>query len=386
MELIKGPENGQNKSGEFEDAGRLENFDDAHTAGLLENYDRDKKNVKRKEILKDHPEEYEEIRKEAIDKDIKLHQKELEIGELKEENMRIGEDLEYVNYALENKIQEARYDAVTGLESRKSFFARMDKTIKTVLGIPRDKTLDNEEWQNIINDEKTKKLGNYLYVAFGDVSYLTVANRGGRHEEGDEMLHDTAQAVNGVMPYSARLSGDELASVIVGTRQEVIDKIAKAKHKVAEQDHVSNLKVNNLVANIDIGEASFSEALDVYKKLSEKGFERREGLVNIDRDIKNIWMNIADKRSSIIKTKDRIKLLLNRKERGEKFLGDLAKSIYGIEPKLIEELLTSIEESNDQEVAIDEFIKNQEIQAMNKIEGDHNKAQIKEVLSLLDII
>ena len=285
-----------------------------------------------------------------------------------------AEDLEFANSSLEeadgitrefeellgNKIEElrlAKIDTTTDLKIRSYFFSEaIPQELSKVLG-REVKDISNGEWLELLMDETNDLEKIHLTVVMTDLSYLSVANRDG-HASGDALLGklgEIAAEDQKTKKHGHRYGGDEF-SFLFNNPQEAEEKMKKLQESFSKAGEVSNLANYGLEPNLDVGQASFSEAVMLFRAL----LKTEEGKAHIEKDkvfkeFNTVWMMLADKRSLINKAQKRIPLLAERYQEGFDLKGEvidqeaeehynflvkyLGKGAYEISKKKIAEII-----------------------------------------------
>ncbi len=344
----------------------------------------------REYVNKVSPEIYEKFKKDFIQSRSKIKEKietiknksatieemKKEIEELKVETERLGMDVDFLGPLAEQALFEARFDPVTGLKNRRELYKKTAPQIKELLGVRADEELDDEYWLHIIQNTKETFEDTDLHIMMSDISFLGLVNDLVGHNSGDKLLKNISDKMRTVVGECFRHGGDEITSTL-NFPIEQLEKIKKqAQKEINNIAGLPGLESSALRPNIDIGFANFSEALKVYKELLIHDSEHKEvdqGELldassghqemdkNVLRNLHNIWLDIADKRTSIDKAKKRIVVLIDRFNNGQKINGALTKAAYGMDT---EELKTLADKYNSGEniiEEIEEFIKQKEM-------------------------
>lgn len=340
------------------------------------------------------------------------------------DKMEDCEEVEYLNSKLENTRQEfidAILDSVSGLERREGLYRIMDEVLTRRLDSAKDDKRLVESLKE--GDMGGSNKGGDMCVMMGDVSFLALANEAG-HDSGDELIRGIGDALNKAGEefnmVSYRHGGDEITSLYEQREGEgsVWDAIEEIKQAVKDKS-ITQLEKYGLDPNIDYGVAYFKEACDVARDLLNypatkekldlilKGKERsyeedgkgesiaddREGQQEVFEkefikkgavdELKDIWVEIADKRCFIDKCITRIGLLMRLFHEDRERYGDamsfLRKGAYNISDEKVRELYGILYEEGDdssEEVKeerfqkeVERFIFQKEKQTIIKAEG-----------------
>ncbi|MBD3359922.1 MAG: diguanylate cyclase [Candidatus Buchananbacteria bacterium] len=276
------------------------------------------------------------------------------------------EELKQKNKELKDRLKEAITDPVTGLERRAGLFQDINQEITEMMGEKGLKKLeeltDNELIEfidQLLNNETIKKQP--LNIAICDVAYLSLANKSGL-QGGDQLLGrigDAARAVGSpkvTLPEDLnesekkpivkffRHGGDELTAIVREWPQEAEQKLQKFAQQVSKIKNIKDFEEANLSTHIDYGLAHITEALTAFKKI----METKEGPKDIPpsarlKNLENIWLEIAELKATIEKTKIRLKLLAELKtkqpELYDKVIAYLRKGAHNITEKKLNELI-----------------------------------------------
>jgi GGDEF domain-containing protein len=296
--------------------------------------------------------------------------------ELKREHLRQIEN----NTKLRSELKEALTDPTTGLEVRKELFKTMHAEIGAILGISNIDKADPEELRAILSGINPDDYKNFpLYVMMSDMSYLSLANKDG-HKAGDALLASVGQATKKTLR-GFRHGGDEITALIKLNYLDCKQAIKKYKKDVNDAKAPDVLKQYGLKPNVDVGVAHFSEGLKAFQELI-KTPEGAEVLQKKDplKELENLWLEIADKKTELEKGKARILLMMNLiKSSPEDFddlYGFLNKGGYGIKPEELTELNEQLNQGKNINEIVFSFIKKRE-QAEKKAEEEFDKQKDK---------
>lgn len=299
------------------------------------------------------------------------------------------------------KWRQDRIDDVTGLEIRKVLFEKMRKKINNLFEI-RDSEKENKtedelknEKEEIFNkiigrDVEELKKENFS-VMMADVSFLSLVNEAG-HEAGDKLLSEICTEVKKRVYDSYRHGGDEITGLFDVTDKEVDEKIKELKASV-EKLNIEKVKEYKLTPNLDIGKAHISEAVQIFKEISGGGEQCEKKLKqNPVKELENIMVAIADKRSFIDKGKKRIALLADKFSEDKKaysdMIGFLRKGGYNIKNEEVKDLNKFVEQGNKKKIGkwIVKFITEKEkngIEKLSKSENRFNYIKAKEIFEFV---
>ncbi len=279
---------------------------------------------------------------------------------------RLGE-LEQKNQELRIQLLEAITDPVTGLERRAGLFKQINYELAELLGQEGIKKLEGLEGlqlleflTELISSNKIKKLP--LNIVMCDVAYLSLANKSGL-KGGDELLRGIGDAAREVGSPEIKLEenmtakekkplikfyrhgGDEITAINREWPEEAETKMQEFARAVEEIKDIKDLEENNLLPHIDYGIAHIMEALIAFKIVME-GMESDFPPGSRLKTLENIWLEIAEMKSRINKTKDRIlllaKLRLNKPELYDKVIAYLRKGAQNISDKKLDELISQV--------------------------------------------
>ncbi|MCK4553792.1 diguanylate cyclase [Candidatus Parcubacteria bacterium] len=351
------------------------------------------------QINPDNPDKYEimtgEMEKEFEEEcgDLKEKMNPDVYDELKrrvlQEKIKSCEQLEESNEITEDKAEElfkSLIDSTTGLKRREELFKDMDKKFEKLFGIESIKNLDNGKLLEVFDKHKADDFkSKHLNVMMGDMSYLSLANKEG-HRTGDELLGRTGKVILEELHKASRHGGDEFTALIELGEQEAKDKVKKLELKIKKIKSIPILEKHKLEPNLDIGMAHFSEGYEAFKAVTEKieSKEGREKLLKLNflKELQNIWLEIADKRSFIKKGIRRIVLLIDFKKDKLKhnysdIIDFLRKGGYNIKDGELEKLTEEIQAVANKDERIFAFIKKNEEAAIKEKNGiDRDKAEV----------
>ncbi|MCK4540304.1 diguanylate cyclase [Candidatus Parcubacteria bacterium] len=349
------------------------------------------------DFYKDEEEAYEI--KEKADKGLARDYQEADLmhklQKTKDELDDAWNTIEWLNSKHEGLIGEYKdlfVESTTGLKRREFLYKDMDGKIAELLDIEKINNINDEEFLNILKSKSPDDFKNEpLYVMFGDMAYLSLANEGG-HRSGDELLSETGKAVKDEFFGASRRGGDEFTTLVLLKKKEAEEKIRKLEEKIRGMKKIPSLEYYNLEPNMDIGIAHFSEGLKVFKEIAKSMEQTKEGKeklskLNILKELQNIWLEIADKRSSIKKAMERIPLLVKKRENEpkqyEELYGFLNKGAYSATDSDIEKMAEKIKKGENPEEVIFDYIKNKEHKSLKKLFG-YEKVKAEIILKTAD--
>ncbi|PLX27502.1 hypothetical protein C0583_03035 [Candidatus Parcubacteria bacterium] len=298
-----------------------------------------------------------------------------EYDKLREDFIADGIDLEYVNESREKELYKAKYDELTGLKRRGELFSIANKEIERIFGIKKNGIETREDLERILFDESKNIETEKIHIMMGDISFLSIANEGGNHASGDELLKKIADRLKSNIRNVCRHGGDEVTTIYKGDFEDFNKILKKTQSEINAIDDHSVMNKYDLEVNLDVGTASMAEAISVLKELSIGGMVGREAGSNILSDLKDIWLEIADKRASVAKAQKRIRLLLERKNQNKEIMSGLRKGAYDINDTEIAYLLNN----NNLDENIDKYIKDSE-EAMLQAQEDKLKKERSELI------
>ncbi len=319
-------------------------------------------------------------------KGLKLKQ-ELSAERYEEERLEFiqdGIDQEDRNCALEEKIHEARYHPVTGLENREYLFNKISPKIKKLFGLSDDDRPNDKEWLKIIENEDNDFNDDDFYIMMSDVSFLGLVNDTVDHDSGDELLKRIAQAMQATLGNCFHHGGDEITSTFDLPLEKLSGLRDKTRKEVGELKDIPGIESSGLIPNIDIGFAKFSEGLKIYKELLTSEPKQKDLRKDILRNLENTWLALAEKEMSINKAKERIHLLINRANNNQE-TDDLTKAAYNIKKHELKDLQNIYNAGGDIDEEIYEFIKRKEIVKFDQAKP-REKKKIELILKHLDIL
>lgn len=298
----------------------------------------------REEINKEFDDENEDLVQEwGVDSDKykkkrerffqKELQKKLELRALQQENQDLRQKVERFSQALESakeRIRKLMFDSVTGLRKREGLYITLERDITELVDgkFSNIEELETDELIELLNPESVKEVP--LTVMMSDVSYLSLANEGG-HEAGDSLLEaigtiardkmgsPTPEAYQEEESYEVdcqRHGGDEMTAIMRLDINEA-GKQARSFELAVNNESVPALEEYGFKPNIDTGVAHISEALEAYQEFIKIKKEAGEEMPKGDRirNLLNIWVAIADRRSAVSKGVTRLSEL--KRERVE---------------------------------------------------------------------
>lgn len=343
----------------FEEFNKQKKFGPEQSEGIID--------ILKKELEQEFEEVYGNIEpREAREQFRKrwLAEEIVKATEMEDQNASLEEQIE--------KYKKAKMDSVTGFERREGLFREMDEKIKKILGVT------GKEAPEVVLDRIENETRDFQNVGeavvMSDVSYLSLANKEG-HAIGDELLAKISSAIRKNKLRAYRHGGDEITALISGSESE-IDSTTNALEKEVEQiKDISSLQKYDLQPNIDIGTAKFSEAFEAFKNFLGEIPRDQDGKVmsNIStlKELENIWLAIADKRSFINKGLTRISLLLSRidKENYDDIISSLRKGGYDIKDSELREINAKAGKK-DKEKLIWAYINKKEEEAISQLDSD----------------
>lgn len=325
-----------------------------------------------KEALANSPEIYENIREEFINMQLEMARSEAVFDQ----------EMEEFNTEMERAVQEkreAKIDSVTKLEQRPGLYRTMNQSLQKVFS--PEVLNDREAFLAAV--EEGDFTAEDLYIAFGDVSFLSLANKAG-HDQGDKLLAAMAAEIKNQGEKSVRYGGDELATFYNDNEDKVRESLQHIQNQVENLENVANLKQYGLKSNIDFGVARFSEAVAVFKELMRELRKNSSGekifeALDVVNEIQDIWVKIADQRAALAKGKKRIPLLLEIKKNYPKVykevIGSLKKGAYDA----TERDLKSLEKLDEEKQALqikDFIIKKEEAISASKEGYDRWRSEL----------
>ncbi len=214
---------------------------------------------------------------------------------------------------IEKSLRNSR-DPVTGLAVRREWFIALKN------GLCR---LHPEltQWESLRLDELSMVVGRFepnikAWVALGDLAYVSLLNHFRGHSGGDEYLQSVGMVFRATekIPYDlpGRLGGDEFVLMCLRQYAEVVKKTCGQI-----EDGVALIPLGisgiNLPSHIDIGLANFSQAFGVFRANVEHLWREREAYPQGGRvkELVNILVNLADRRSDATKVYGRVRLLVD---------------------------------------------------------------------------
>lgn len=328
------------------------------------------KREKAREWLEEmHDQKFSYLEGELSEEKFEKHKEEWVGDEM--ENCESDEELNEMIVGQIDELRQAYIDSVTGLERREMLFKNMDIKLGKIFDLKGDET-DAKLLEIIKNDPRDFK-DKEMAVMLGDISYLSLANVEG-HRSGDKLLKNYGEVIlaGGIEGY--RHGGDEITAYFENIGENNIEaEIEDMKAEVKKlKEKLKILEDNGLEPHLDTGIAHFHEAIEVFRELlkDEAGREKLAKVKPI-KELEDIWVAIADKRSCRNKGRTRIELLMDRfsdQEGYQKIISYLRKGAYDITDNEVEELIAGSASRSRDEV-ISEFIRQKEEQAVEKREG-----------------
>lgn len=238
------------------------------------------------------------------------------------------ENLREENKRLKAEILEYQKNGVSGLRRREVFYKSLESGIQENAPefVKNIELFGDEFLKERVKLWNLNKIENVkLSILMGDMAYLSLANKGGRHAEGDRLLQHIGEITKeelgspeiGKSEKEARFvayrhGGDEFTGIIRDNLKNA-EKIAEEFELKVGKSKVDVLEQYGLKPRIDIGTAHLSEGLEAFKELIEAGVEIPGG--DRMRKIKNLLVDIADQRSALNKAKTRLPLLTELKSK-----------------------------------------------------------------------
>ncbi len=293
-------------------------------------------------------------------------------------------DLEDKNKKLKNELLEAITDPVTGLERRTGLFKQIQEELSGLLDEEELKSFEELNGKDLINflnnlikNDRLKKLP--LNIAMCDVAYLSLANKSGL-KGGDDLLKGIGDAARAVGSPAVKLEedmtekekkplikffrhgGDEITAIIREWPDEAKIKMEKFAKQTEKIKGIKDLEESNLPAHIDYGVAHIMEALIAFKNMAEKN-DKDFAPGSRLKTLENIWLEIAEMKAKINKTKDRIFLLaelrMKNPELYDKVISYLRKGAQNISDKKLDQLISQADNKisgSDWKKTISEFV------------------------------
>lgn len=301
------------------------------------------------------------------------------------------EMIEWLNQKHEDLISEWRkalIESTTGLKRREALYKDMEEFISDLFGVEDISKISDKELLALFKTKNPVDFrGEPLHVMLGDMSYLSLANKGG-HRQGDKFLGETGKTIKNEFASASRHGGDEFTTLILLGKDEAEKKVAKLETDIKNMKNIPELERYGLSPNIDIGIAHFSEGLKAFQEiisLMEKNNVGKAGLakLNILREMEDIWLEIADKRSMVKKAQERIPILLEKRKNNPKEYKKLYKSLnkgaYDIDEKDLDVMDAKIKKGEDSNKLIFGFIKKMELKDLAKKTG-YEKAKATAII------
>ncbi|MBU4217194.1 diguanylate cyclase [Candidatus Parcubacteria bacterium] len=276
---------------------------------------------------------------------------------------------------LQKKYEDVLIDDVTGFKIRKELFKKMDEDLRVIFGLDSDVAISNDKVISAIQalDDDCRHIN--LSVMMSDVSYLSLANEAG-HSVGDKLLKNISEKIKSHGFDGYRHGGDEITALVHDSEEIFQKKIQAMSEDIRNQKNVANLANYDLVPNLDIGTAHISEGLKVFKELLK--IDEYRGRIKNEKaldELKDVWLEIADKRSFLEKGKTRISLLMDRfsedRDGYKEVIGFLRKGGYNINDEELGRLVVDTDQADkaQKEMVVKRFIAEKEKQALKKLSG-----------------
>lgn len=297
----------------------------------------------------------------------------------------------------ERQLTEALIDPVTKLPRREQFYYQLKTELAKALNLSQI-TSDQAfapQLETIFNNLKPEIIQRIpLTVMMADVAFLSLANKFG-HAQGDQFLFDLGQVarnlsleqlndpVASVRPkFSAfRHGGDELTGLIrEADQQQVATLIDQFKTNVGGLT-VETFTKFDLRATIDVGTATFTEAIEGFKIFLAES--QRVGLAveydNVGYFI-DFWLEIADRRAGIAKGVRRIKMLIELKKRDpdqhKKLSAYTRKGAYDTTDEELDYLDSLRDQDNWDQLIFNHILKKIEQDRSEKVEIEYKRIEI----------
>lgn len=323
----------------------------------------DKENSTLREALKDHPDLYE-AQREAY---VKAKLLEQENGELKE---RVGELQSFAEKRTEQLIQRSA-DSVTGLRRREIMYETLEKEVDSLFDKELE-TLSEQELLKFLESLDLKKIEDIkLSVLMSDVSFLSLVNDKGGHEQGDRFMRtmgDVARLVGSpkITPpeeepmdakfVASRHGGDEISAIVREAKRGAEEVAAEMRVKVGESREAREiLEPHRLEPNLDVGVAHISEGVEAFKRFLSEMIKRQMEIPKGERKRKliDLMVGIADRRAALQKGETRINYLIKLKNEDpahyEEVINWLRKGAFGATDREIDQLVAEKEKMDELE-------------------------------------
>lgn len=312
--------------------------------------------------------EYEQLKKDWVDK-----------------RMEEADDIEDANQGREEAIEgrkKDRIDSVTGLERREEMYKLLHKKTVSLLNIKDPEKMSGEQLFEELKQEDRDFEDRDLFVMMADVSYLGLVNKLG-HKQGDKLLEEAGGAAGEVGIRAFRHGGDEISGLLEADEQQVHKRVEKLKSVFADSEIKDSLaKHFKVEPHLDTGVAKFSEGFRVFKEVintkeGEEYLEKKSPL----KELQDIWVEIADKKSFINKAVARTEVLSRKydsdKDNYHQIVSALSK---GSDDLTVEEIESFVGKSREE---IREYILNKKRDRLGEFEG-YERVKEEAILDLIE--
>lgn len=286
------------------------------------------------------------------------------VSVLERQNRNLKEDKE----SLEKQNFDLRFDQLTNLEMRRSYYMRVNKAIEHMLDDETTGIADISEKDEVTADDMEKMKYLTLTVAAADLAYLSKYNNdpdiqvatGGEHEGGDKILKETAAIIQDVDKDSRtiqpklnvktrgyRVGGDEFALLMETTAIQAETIVNEFKIKQTAID-VPGADLPPMI-NVDI--AHISEGVNAFTRVFEKKERAEMSSEERAKKIQDLMTRIADRRAMLQKGRERIVMLVDILEEDEakfdKNFTFMKKGAFGLEKDYYIDLLKKRQDDPD---------------------------------------
>jgi len=294
---------------------------------------------------------------------------------MEEENRATREE----NESLKKENFRLRFDELTSLEMRRSYYMRANHAIENMITEgPIGDIVDKDE----VDEEDMAKMADLeLTVASADLAFLSKYNNdpdiqvatGGEHTGGDIILKETAGLIQDVdwdartisprlntKTRGYRLGGDEFG-LLMEMKPEEAEKVA-AEFKIKQnQIEVPGADLAPMI-NIDI--AHVSEGVEAFVESFPKDEREEMSADEKAKKIQDLMTRIADRRAMLQKGRERLHLLVDLLDQDEskfdKNFTWMKKGAFGLEKGVYVDLLKQKEEDPDGfDEKINEMVRNE---------------------------
>lgn len=273
----------------------------------------------------------------------------------------------------EGELLEAMTDSVTGLRGRVWMYRALNRSVERALTAAGcadlEHATDTDAALRACDGEALRTAGPSVLMA--DVAYLGFVNLAG-HAAGDILLKGVGDAARraGSAPVDLpdresadapvtfyRHGGDEFGALLRGTGGDVRETAAAFRTAVAATD-MPSLASRGLSPNVDVGIAHTGEGIEALRLLVANGVDVPSG-ERVGK-IADFTVAIADRRASIQKGVDRIRMLVRfRREHPEeyaKIVPALRKGAYGIDDATVDAFMVAEDGGEDIEPRVRSYI------------------------------